>query len=318
MFFLLIAIIFGSLFSVVFKLCQKWDIDTGQVILFNYVTAALFSIGSIVIEVAGGAPLADYSLSARSVLLALVQGSFFYLGFLVMNRSTWRSGVALTNAAARASLVLPLILSWIIFNQTAPSWLQVGLIIAAMLMMVLPAQSEKHDARFQTGISDEARRRKTMLALVAVFVTYGVSDFLLKVVQNSVEVSTANEEQMQAGLSSQMVIIFISASLFALGACIATGSFKKDEARKGSSLHQGFRWRNVLGGIVLGLINTGCTSCMLLALSRISTSVYYPLYNIGIVVVATLVGVIFFKEKLKPVQIAGLVIAAVAIGLSFR
>lgn len=318
MFFLLSAIVLGSLFSVVFKLCQKWDIDTGQVILFNYVTAVLISMGSIVIDVAGGAPLADYSLTVRSVLLALVQGIFFYTGFLVMNRSTWRSGVALTSAAARASLVLPLILSWLIFDQAAPSWLQVGLILAAMLMLVLPAQSGEHDARYQTGISDEARRRKTMLALVAVFLTYGVADFLLKVVQNSVEISAANEAQMQAGLSSQMVVIFISASLFALAACIATGSFKKDEARHGSSLHQGFRWRNALGGLVLGLINTGCTFCMLHALSRISTSIYYPLYNIGIVVVSTLVGVIFFKEKLKPVQIVGLVVAAAAIGLSFR
>lgn len=319
MLFLLFAIIFGSLFAVVFKLCQKWDIDTGQVILFNYVTAVLFSIGSIFVKVAGGSmQLADYSLSAPSVLLAVVQGSFFYLGFLIMNRSTWRSGVALTTAAARASLVLPLILSWLIFNQTAPSWLQVALIIGAMLMMVLPAQSEQHDARYQTNISDKTRRVKTMMALVAVFFTYGISDFLLKVVQNSVEKVAATEELMQAGLSSQKVIIFLSAAIFSLIACLVTGSFKKDEARHGSSLHQGFRWRNVLGGVALGLINTGCTSCMLLALSRISTSTYYPLYNIGIVVVATLVGVIFFKEKLKPLQIAGLVLAAIAIGLSFR
>lgn len=318
MLFLLIAVILGSLFAVVFKLCQKWEIDTGQVILFNYVTAILVSVGSIFVKVAGGAQLADYSLETPSVLLALVQGAFFFLGFLVMNRSTWRSGVALTTAAARASLVLPLILSWLIFNQTAPSWLQVALIIGAMLMMVLPAQSEQHDARLQTGISDRARRVKTMLALVAVFFTYGISDFLLKVVQNSVETRAATDELMQAGLSSQKVIIFASAALISLVSCIVTGSFRKDDARHGSSLHQGFRWRNALGGLVLGLINTGCTSCMLLALSRISTSTYYPLYNIGIVVVATLVGVIFFKEKLKPVQIAGLVIAAVAIGLSFR
>lgn len=318
MLFLLFAIIFGSLFAVVFKLCQKWDIDTGQVILFNYVTAMLLSAGSILVSVTGGARLADYSLAAPSVLLAVVQGAFFYLGFLVMNRSTWRSGVALTTAAARASLVLPLILSWLIFNQTAPSWLQVVLIIGAMLMMVLPAQSLPHDASLQTNISDKTRRVKTMLALVAVFFTYGTSDFLLKVVQNSVESRAATDELMQAGLSLQMTIIFVSAAVVSLIACIVTGSFKKDDARHGSSLHQGFRWRNALGGLALGLINTGCTSCMLQALGRISTSTYYPLYNIGIVVVATLVGVIFFKEKLKPLQIAGLVIAAVAIGLSFR
>lgn len=308
MLFLLFAIIFGSLFAVVFKICQKKQIDTAQVILFNYVTAIVFSVVPIFAKVIGGsASFADYSLSTKSILLAILQGVFFFSGFMVMNRSTWRSGVALTTAAARASLVLPLILSWMIFSQPAPSWLLVVLILVAMMLMVLPAESEKHDARFQTGISEKTRRIKTMLALLLVFLCYGISDFLLKVVQNSVDTD--------AQLSSQMALIFFSASVYALIFCIATGSFKKDGKMHGASLHQGFRWKNFFSGLALGLINTGCTSCMLLALSRISTSVYYPIYNIGIVVLATLTGVIFFKEKIKKLQIGGLVLAVIAISL---
>lgn len=316
MIFLVFAVICGSLFAVVFKLCQKWEIDTGQVILFNYVAASLISLGSILAKsIAGAVPVSAYMIPLQSVLLAVIQGAFFYLGFLVMNRSTWRSGVALTTAAARASLVLPLILSWVVFSQSVPSWVSVGIIIAAMLMMVLPAQSEKHDAKYLSNITDRQRRIKTMLALVAVFFTYGFSDFLLKVVQHSVEKGATSEELMQAGLPLQMLVIFVSASVVSFVACIVTGSFKNDGDHHGQSLHQGFRWRNVLGGIVLGLINTGCTACMLQALGRISTSLFYPLYNVSIVVVSTLVGVIFFKEKLKPIQIAGLVLAAAAIVL---
>lgn len=309
MLYLFLAIILGSLFAVLFKICQKKNIDTAQVILFNYVTAVVFSSAAILFKVWGGkADFATYALDAKSILLAILQGAFFYAGFFIMNRSTWRSGVALTTAAARASLVIPLILSWLIFSQSEPSWLLVGMILVAMLLMVLPAQSEKHDSKYQTGISEKTRRRKTMLALVAVFVIYGLSDFLLKVVQNSVQTS--------AGLDSQKVYIFLSATVVSLVACIASGSFKNDGKRNRSSLHQGFRMRNLIGGIILGLINAGCTSCMLLALGHISTSTFYPLYNIGIVVLATLVGVLFFKEKLKLLQVAGLVLAAAAIALS--
>lgn len=308
MIFLLFAIIFGSLFAVVFKICQRRQIDTAQVILFNYVTAIVFSVVPMLLNVARvELSFADYSLGAGPVLLAVLQGGLFYLGFLVMNRSTWRSGVALTTAAARASLILPLILSWLFFSQTAPSWLLVALMLAAMMLMVIPAESEKHDAKFQTGISEKTRRIKTMLALLAVFCCYGVSDFMLKVVQSSVGT--------EAQLSSQMAVIFVSASFFSLLACIATGSFKKDGQAHSASLHQGFRWRNFLAGLVLGLINTGCTSCMLLALARISTSIYYPIYNIGIVVLATLTGVLFFKEKIKPIQVGGLVLAIAAISI---
>ena len=318
MLFLFLAICFGSLFSVVFKVCQKKDIDTSQVILFNYVTAIAFSAGGILLSIAGGnSSPSDYALDTPCVLLALLQGSFFFLGFFVMNRSTWRSGVALTTAAARSSLILPLILSWLLLSQTEPSWLCVALIIIAMLLMVLPSQSEKREAQYRTDISEGQRRVKTMLALSAVFLTYGVSDFLLKLVQNSVETRALTEQMLQSGLAAQKTIIFSSAALFSLASCLVSGSFRKDGKRNRTSLHQGFRWRNVLGGVVLGLVNTGCTTCVLLALSRISTSLYFPLYNIGIVVVATLVGVIFFKEKLRPLQTAGLALAAAAIALSF-
>ncbi|MCQ2172890.1 MAG: EamA family transporter [Bacteroidales bacterium] len=308
MIFLLFAIIFGSLFSVIFKICQRRQIDTSQVILFNYVTAIVFSIVPMLMAVARGeAEFADYALAPKPLLLAVLQGVFFYLGFLVMNRSTWRSGVALTTAAARASLILPLILSWLFFSQTAPSWLLVALMLVAMGLMVIPAESEKHDASQLTGISEKARRVKTMLALLAVFLCYGISDFMLKVVQNSVDT--------EAGLSSQMTVIFISASAASLVACIANGSFRNDGRAHRDSLHQGFRWRNFVGGLILGLVNTGCTACMLRALASISTSIFYPVYNICIVVLATLTGVLFFKEKIKPVQIGGLLLALTAISL---
>ena len=41
------------------------------------------------------------------------------------------------------------------------------------------------------------------------------------------------------------------------------------------------------------------------------------LASIGIVIVATLIGVLFFKEKLRPLQITGLVVAIAAIALAF-
>ena len=56
---------------------------------------------------------------------------------------------------------------------------------------------------------------------------------------------------------------------------------------------------------------------MLRALGVMSTGLYYPLYNIGIVLVAALAGILFFNERLKWAQVAGLVLAVAAIALSF-
>ena len=56
---------------------------------------------------------------------------------------------------------------------------------------------------------------------------------------------------------------------------------------------------------------------MLRALAAMPTGTFYPIYNIGIVLVATLAGLLFFGERLKWVQVAGLLLAIAAIGLSF-
>lgn len=310
MLFLICAIILGSLFSVVFKLCQQYHINTELVILFNYVTGLIVNLAPIVynIVVDPAVSAADYALEPKIYLLATVEGVLFMLGFVVMNRSTWRSGVALTTSASKASLVLPVILSWALLAQPAPKWIPVILVLGAMAMIMLPAQSIKHEAAVQTGISDEVRRKKTVLALFAVFMTFGISDFSLKLVQSAAENACGGDPALVNNhLSCLMAVIFLMASVASLVVCYYTDTFKKQKIGA----------KNIQAGLVMGLVNTGCTFCILKALGSMATGVFYPLYNIGIVIVASLVGVFFFKERLKWIQIAGIAVAVVAIALFF-
>lgn len=293
--FLIFAILFSSLFSVVFKICQQKNIDSAQTIMFNYIVGAAVTWIPILTGTAfGDSTLAAYSLPGKSLVCAAIQGVMFLAGFAVMDASVARSGVALTTVSSRASLILPVILSAIFFGQSAPAWIPVVMVVAAMVMIILPSGN---------GTSGKSNFN-AMLFLVIVFFTYGISDFFMKVSQNSVEeVYGASEDRLNALTG----FIFLAASLASLIWCAVTGSLKK-----------GIRWNAVGSGIVLGLINTGCTSSLLRALGFMSTSVFYPLYNIGIVLVASLLGVIFFKERLKWIQVAGMVVAAVAITLFFR
>ena len=101
--------------------------------------------------------------------------------------------------------------------------------------------------------------------------------------------------------------IFLMASAVGFLVCLVMGSFRKHKVT----------WRTLAAGLALGVINIGCTSCALRALRVLATGTFYPLYNIGIVILATLIGVLFFKEKLKWLQVAGLVLAIAAIALAF-
>lgn len=131
MLYLVAAIVFSSLFSIIFKICQQKGIDNSLVVFINYVTALLFCIVPILFtilpgplspgqdctDIAGGVHLSDFSLPGQSWALAAVQGFFFMFGFVIMDRSVWRSGVALTTVAARSSLVISIILSWAVLGQ---------------------------------------------------------------------------------------------------------------------------------------------------------------------------------------------------------
>lgn len=306
MIYLLLAILCGSLFSIIFKLCQRHDVDGSQVIFFNYFLAFVFTllpiVGRILFE--SGADAGDYVPGPSSWLLALVQGLFFTFGFSVMDWSTRRSGVARTTVSARASLVLPVLLSWILLGQPAPSALPVILTIAAMVLIIGP----KEAAREKSHVAESASARNAaVLALLGVFFVFGLSDFFLKVVQHSVEKGAAGPEMMERQLSALTCIIFLMASLASLAVCLVSGSFRRHK----------LTWATVGWGALLGFANIGCTSCMLRALGMMPTGVYYPIYNIGIVLVAMLAGILFFKERLKWMHLAGLALAIAAIALSF-
>ena len=308
MVYLLFAILFGSLFSVTLKVCQRWQIDTQQVILFNYASAFIITLIPLLFRLTGpggGVPVQDFILSKASVGACVLQGILFLAGFSIMDRATWHCGVALTTAAARASLILPVLLSWILLAQPAPSWLAVGLILLSMALIVLPAEDEEPAS---VGGTDKDRRRKAIIALIAVFIAFGLSDFTLKLAQHSVDrVSAGDPVLMGRQLDALTCTIFLMATLAGLVVCLVTGSFRKHKVT----------WRSLLGGLALGVINIVCTSCALKALGVLATGTFYPLYNIGIVILATLIGVLFFKEKLKWLQVAGLVLAIAAIALAF-
>lgn len=308
MIYLISAIIFGSLFSVVFRVCQNLRIDCPQVILFNYIFAFVATAAPAVFKIyTGDAHISDYSVHGSSYAFAALQGLLFVVGFSVMDRSTWRSGVAITTVAARASLVLPVILGWKMLSQPEPKWIPVIMILVSVLLIVFTNDIQKHEGVKVSDKSDSERKKRAFWALVSVFLCFGFSDFCVKLSQHSVETRLAPGEDITTHLDALMALIFLASSLISLLMCLIRGSFKESPVN----------WKSIAGGVVLGLVNILCTGSSLRALSHMSTDLYYPLYNIGIVLVATLTGVLFFKEKIKWTQLAGFALAIAAIVLFF-
>ncbi len=301
--FLFVAILCTSLFAVIFKICQQRGVEVMPVILFNYITAALISVVSVAVNITvTSAPVESCLLPPVSIVLALVQGAVFVAGFSMMNWATLRSGVALTTVSARASLVVPVLLSWLILNQPQPAWIPTALIIIAMTLIVMPVgDNGKQQNSDSQGVMTKT---SAAIALAGVFIIYGVSDFSFKLIQDSIEKTFADND-LEIHLSSLTCMMFLMSSLLALVICLMKGSLHRNR----------ISWKSVGWGFLLGLVNLGCASSVLRALGEMSTGVFYPVYNAGIVMMATLIGVLFFKERIKPWQYVGLLLAVVAIVL---
>ena len=305
MWYLIAAIGFGSTFSILFKLCQRWGVDRMQVIFFNYVTAALTSWGPLLLrealgsgagteglDLCGQADAAVAGLPSMAWVLAPVLGLLFMSSFIVNDLSVKKSGVALTTVSVRLSLVIPVLMSWLLLGQSEPRWLSVALILAAMILIALssgrPAGGRPSD-------------RKPGWSLVLVFLTYGVCDFLLKYAQHIVTAEAGNTDVLKA-------YIFLSAMVLSFIVCLSRGSFRRTTTPQP-------RWKAILAGIFLGLANMLCTTLVLKALGTMPATVFFPLYNIGIVLVVSLVGILGFREPLRPGHIAGLLLAAAALAI---
>lgn len=306
--FLILAIATCAMFSIVFKICQIKGISSSQVIALNYMFGAIFFMISIATSNIPISLIDTINIGSWGLIFAIIEACFFFGGFTIMDISTWRSGVALTTAAARLALILPVLLSWIFLGESLPSWPSAILIIVAMLLIILPNKPQQHDTKHQRSKSDAIRKRKAAIYLAAVFFCFGISDFLIKVAQNGIsEACNGNMYLQDLRLAAFTTCIFIFAALFSLIKCGINGTFK----------HYVVTGKTLLLGLLLGVVNIGCTYSVLKALTIFDTGIFYPSYYIGVVVVGTLVGVAFFHEKLKPLQILGILLALAAILLQY-
>lgn len=282
MLYLFLAIVCAATYSVLFKLFACREVDSLQAIAFNYLTATLLGIGLSLGDLDGGLVLTSVEWG-----LSVLMGIMFMAAFVLMARSTARSGVAVTTVAARVSLIIPVVCSFLFLpNQTEPRWWAIAIIILALVMVIWQPKLSKGD--------DSERGGLVMYLLpLSVFVLFGANNFCLKWAQSGMDAE---------GAASQLsAAIFFFAALASGGYYLAVSTKRR------------FSWQSLVGGVALGVANFFTTYFMFLGLEQLPSSLFFPIYHVGIVALVTTFGVFIFGEKLRPLQIVGLVVAAAGI-----
>lgn len=292
---LILATVFASMFSVFFRIFQLKGIDSMHAILVNYLTA--FILGCI-FSMKGMGFVVPFKEDWFPI--AVILGVIFILGMVMLDICTEKAGVAIATVSSRASMVIPIVVSYLVIpGSEKPDWLAIFLLLIALGLIIMFSEGSSVVA------ANNVSKRAFVMIVLVVFMTFGISNSVTKLMQNMIAESYAflGDHLVNAENALSTAVVFISAFFVALISILV-----KPESR-----HKKFAGKDVLGGIGLGTANFFCTYLLILAMRTIDSSVLFPVHYAGIVALGAIIGWIVFKERLSKPQIVGMILAIGAI-----
>ena len=282
MFYLLISICISSFLFVIFKLFDVLKVNTFQAIVVNYFVAAVL-----------GFYLSNNSVSFQEIpnqpwfIGAFLLGIMFILVFNVMALTSQKNGLSVAPVSSKMSVVIAIVFGvW--YYEESLGFIKLSGILLALIAVYLTSVKEKKETTV---------KQVSLLFPILLFFGSGAIDTSLKFIETSfVE---------EGGVPLFSATIFGCA--FILGMTILLYQIVKGTFR--------FEFKNILGGILLGVPNYFSIVYLLKALSTdgMESSTAFTLNNVGIVILSTLFGLFIFKEKLIWKNWLGIVIAIVSI-----
>lgn len=293
MLFLLLSALCSAALMLVFKAFEKWSVNVWQGVTFNYIVCVL--TGSLVFMTQFGQAAAVLSGSWQWLYPAGVLGVLFFAGFSLSGFSTQKAGITVTTLAAKMSLIVPVLFNVLFMpgNQLTPL-AYAGIVLTFPALWLASAKKEEaHSKNLQpTGIA-------AVVLPVLVFISGGVVD------------TTINWSN--GGLQSEAQQALFSIASFGAAAVSGLIVLIFRAIKTGEHIH----WRNVVGGIALGIPNYFSVYLLLQALSAFGNNGawLFPLYNILIILTASAASARLFGEKLTRTNLIGMVLAMIALTL---
>ena len=280
MIFLLLSILFSTGLFVVFKYFGIYKIDVLKAIFVNYIVA--FSMGFFFAE--RQIPISEIYLQPW-FSGALFLGALFVSIFFVMAMTAQKNGVSVTSIAGKMSVVVPVFFGILLYNESVTFLKIVGIIMALIAVYLSSVKEEK------------SKKNGTLLLPILLFIGSGTIDTLLKYIQEN-------------HVSDEDVSIF-SGSLFGIAGAFSFLILVIKTLKKRES----FGYKNIIAGIILGVPNYYSIIFLIKALQNknFESSTLFTINNVAIVVVSTLVGLFFFKEKFSIKNKIGVAMAILGI-----
>lgn len=238
-------------------------------VLVNYFTAILLSYNLFNISVD------QINLNVNQSIIVVVLGFLMPSIFFFLNKSLKTSGLAKTDIFQRMSLIIPVTLSFKLFNEELTSSKIIVILISFVSIILLLYKKSTNNGKFN------------VFYLLAVFFGYGIVDTLFKIIATNPSIN----------YTTILFLVFI---------CCAFVSLFYVVISKGKINSKFYFY-----GLILGLLNFLNIYFYMKAHKNFinSPTLVFITMNLGVIIGGSLIGKLYFKENLSKTTIYGIFLA---------
>ncbi|MCR8968435.1 EamA family transporter [Facklamia sp. 7083-14-GEN3] len=300
MFYLFLATVCSASIALLFKYANQFNVNQYLVTCANYLTAFAISLFMIVskdllvglektnnfmAEFSLLLTQESYKLSAYSsviwaILVGCIAGVFFFSSFIYYQKSIKENGVALSGTFSKLGILIPMLFSILIWREYPTNLQWIGIILSIISILIVnlsPKTLDKFDLK---------------PTIILLFLLNGMAEFSNKIYQNYGLIEYKNVF---------LLFVFLIAFLISLFFII------KEKVK--------FKLRDFLIGLAVGIPNLFTSYFLIQSLETVKTSVAFPIFSVGSIVIINLGGYFIFKEQLanKNKFAIGLIIVALVL-----
>lgn len=272
----------------VLKLLKRYQINNFEAIVINYIFCVL--VGLLILPNKNIFFTTSFWQQTWIPFTCLL-GTLFLIGFFAMANATQKIGIAVATIANKSSMILPVTVAFFLYNDK-PTPLKIMGLVTALIAVILTAYKP-----INAQLSNKNARWQQFLFPLWILINSGCIEITTNYVQHYYLPKT--------NVAAFPILSFAMAGV--ISGVILLINYKKHP--------NFFTLKTWIAGAMLGLPNFLAFYFFLLALenSGLSPTALFPINNLSIVLLSTLASVLFFNEKLYPINWFGIFLSATAI-----
>ncbi|WP_378172898.1 EamA family transporter [Aquimarina sp. SS2-1] len=282
MIYLFLSIIASSWILITFKLFAKYNVDTMQAIIFNYIAASISGF------IAYTEPIKILGIIKSSWFYGtIVLGLIFILVFNLMAITTQKNGLSVAAVASKMSVAIPVVFGIIVYHESTAPLKILGIVIALFAVYMTSMKT----------VGGVSVKTKNLIYPLLVFLGGGIIDTSLKF--------------METNYVAKMDIPIFSAAIFSFAGIFGIVLLLYMTIKRTLKI----TIKNIIAGICLGIPNYFSIYFLIQALrnDQLDSSTVFIINNVAILLVSTFAGILFFKEKLIIKNWIGIILAIISI-----